>query len=466
MAVLRVQSDTRLQAVKTVEPGAKVEYVVISQQPQKIVGPFGSNTGFDQPPVNAVWTDAPQYEQGPNMVWVRVTDIAGNQSFRKFDFTLDSEEPEAPTIKLHSSTTDSSSNLPLSDGRIDISALETGPDSAWEYSLDGGATWIIGTKTADTFGESTLNVTGSGVKSVLVRQFDSAGNVSAQSDMLTFTIAEPAPFEVRATDYGIEVKQNVSGMLLLSSNGSAPSSPMLFSGANAGNGWFEVQAPLNQATGVVGLVSMNSFLLDPKGTVYTLGTNADDMFTGSHVYGFGGSDILTGTDGDDFLSGGDGSDTIDGGLGDDTIVGGAGGDVITVSGGYDRIVIKDASESCLGFKDDELMFDQVHVESSDTIVFDFNADVTKAYDKFLDMHVESTIDELYLALNATYTAAAGTDGGAAVLMSNEDGLVFLVVDNGDSQIDDQDIVVQIIGADYGTIYADQDGNVGFNPFIN
>ncbi|RNF30306.1 hypothetical protein NM04_13705, partial [Massilia aurea] len=452
--------------VTNVEPGAKVEYVVISQEPQKIVGPFGSNTDFDQPPVNADWTAAPQYEQGLNMVWVRVTDIAGNQSYQKFNFTLDSEEPEAPTIKLHSSTTDSSSNLPLSTGQIDISGLEFGQDSAWEYSLDGGEEWTIGDNAANTFGEATLNVPGTGAKSVLVRQFDSAGNVSAPTKALEFTIAEQAPLQVRTTDYGIEVKQNAPGMLVLVPEDNAQSPTPLFYATPTSDGWFKVAAPHQPMTGVIGVVSSNeSVLLDPKGSVYTLGSDVDEAITGSHVYGFGDNDLLTGTDGDDFLSGGDGNDTINGGLGDDVIIGGAGGDLIVASGGNDRIVINDASESYLGF-DFDLKFDQVEIESSDTLVFDFKADVTKAYDKFLDLHPESTIDEIFVALNASYTAAAGPDGGAAVLMSNEDGLVFLVVDNGDSQIDAQDIVVQIVGADFGTIYADPNGNVAFNPFIN
>jgi len=201
-----VTKDGTLDVIN-VELGAKVEYVVLKQQ-QKAIGPFslstsgptpiansdddldddddddsnsdndsgsGSNTDWNLPPLNAEWTKSPQYEQGLNTVWVRVTDIAGNQSFRKFDFTLDSEAPEAPSIKLHGSSTGSSGNLPLSNGQIDISGLEYGPHSAWEYSVDGGIEWTTGATAADINGKATLNVTGSGDKSVLVRQFDSAG---------------------------------------------------------------------------------------------------------------------------------------------------------------------------------------------------------------------------------------------------------------------------------------------------
>ena len=495
--------------VTHVEPGAEVEFVVITQQPQKVIGPFGlpttgttpdttpvsnsdsdndsnddsdsndnpdsgsgSNTDFDMPPVNADWTKAPKYEQGMNTVWVRVTDIAGNQSYRKFEFTLDSEAPKTPTIKLHSSTTDSTSNLPVSNGQIDISGLEYGPNNAWEYSLDGGMEWIIGANAADINGKATLDVTGTGDKSVLVRQFDSAGNVSTQTRPLDFTIAEQqpqAPVEVRATHEGIEVKPNAQGAMVLAPLDNTLSPTTLFNAGPAVNGWIKVAAPDDQVTGVVGISSSNdSVLLDPTGTVYTLGSDDADTIVGSYAYGFGGDDDMTGTDGNDFLSGGDGNDTIDGGPGDDVIIGGVGSDVIIASGGNDRIVINDASESYFWFGNDEFAptFDQVEIKSPDTLVFDFKANVTKAYNEHLDLHPESFIEEIYMALNMSYAAAAGQEGGAAVLMSSDDGLMLLVVDNGDHQIDTQDIVVQIVGTDYGAIFADPNGNVEFNPYIN
>ncbi|WP_313167957.1 DUF4214 domain-containing protein [Massilia oculi] len=454
--------------VTMVEPDAKVEYVVIAQQPQKIVGPFGSNTDFDQPPVNAEWSEAPQYEQGLNTVWVRVTDIAGNQSFRKFEFTLDSVEPETPTIKLHSSTTDSSSSLPVSDGQIDISGLEFGQDSAWEYSLDGGEEWIVGDKAANIHGEATLNVTGTGAKSVLVRQFDSAGNVSAQTDALEFTIAEQGSVEVRADQYGIEVKQTGPGTLVIAPLSSTLAPIPLFNGGLTADGWTKVAALEDPVTGVVGIQSLNgSVLPESKEYLYTLGSSVKDTITGSHVYGFGGDDTITGTDGDDYLSGGDGNDTIDGGLGNNTIIGGAGGDTIFAGGGNNRIVIGDASESSLGYLNGNPaypMWDRVQIMAPNKIVFDFNANVTSAYNQSFDLMPTSVISNMYVAINAAYTAAAKQEGGAAVMMTGQYGTNFLVVDNGDHHIDEQDIVVQVVG--FGMIEVDPNGNIVFDPAVS
>jgi hypothetical protein len=50
---------------------------------------------------------------------------------------------------------------------------------------------------------------------------------------------------------------------------------------------------------------------DSSGTVYTLGTASGDTAGGTHVWGFGGNDTITGTTGADTISGGAGADHID-----------------------------------------------------------------------------------------------------------------------------------------------------------
>ena len=55
------------------------------------------------------------------------------------------------------------------------------------------------------------------------------------------------------------------------------------------------------------------------------------------IYGYGGSDILIGSDYDDFIAGGGNGDIIHGGKGDDAIDGGAANDVIYGEGGNDVI---------------------------------------------------------------------------------------------------------------------------------
>jgi hypothetical protein len=57
--------------------------------------------------------------------------------------------------------------------------------------------------------------------------------------------------------------------------------------------------------------STGTTVTDSSGTVYTLGTASGDTVTGTHVWGFGGNDTVTGTTGADTISGGAGADHID-----------------------------------------------------------------------------------------------------------------------------------------------------------
>ena len=88
------------------------------------------------------------------------------------------------------------------------------------------------------------------------------------------------------------------------------------------------QATLGEQTQVVsGTVSVTTSttttttgttVTDGSGTVYTLGTASGDTVGGTHVWGFGGNDTITGTTGADTISGGAGADHID--LGVDQVV--------------------------------------------------------------------------------------------------------------------------------------------------
>lgn len=60
--------------------------------------------------------------------------------------------------------------------------------------------------------------------------------------------------------------------------------------------------------------STTAAVTDSSGTVYTLGTASGDTVSGTHVWGFGGNDTITGTTGADTISGGAGADHIDVGV--------------------------------------------------------------------------------------------------------------------------------------------------------
>ncbi|MGJ7914070.1 DUF4214 domain-containing protein [Massilia sp. LXY-6] len=67
-----------------------------------------------------------------------------------------------------------------------------------------------------------------------------------------------------------------------------------------------------------GTTSTGATVTDSSGAVYTLGTASGDTVGGTHVWGFGGNDTITGTTGADTISGGAGADHIN--LGVDQVV--------------------------------------------------------------------------------------------------------------------------------------------------
>ncbi|UWE17536.1 Ig-like domain-containing protein [Herbaspirillum huttiense] len=70
------------------------------------------------------------------------------------------------------------------DGAVEVLGIE--PGATWQYKLEDG-NWLNGSST-------TLNLGGSdGTKSIVVRQTDKAGNASAESEALEFTLDRIAP---------------------------------------------------------------------------------------------------------------------------------------------------------------------------------------------------------------------------------------------------------------------------------
>ncbi len=135
---------------------------------------------------------------GAKSVTVRQTDLAGNvsASSAKFKFTLDTAAPNVPTLKLSKDTGSSSTDGITNSGVVNVAGLESG--ASGQYSLDAGNTWAA-------ISGNSFTLTGDGAKSVIVRQTDSAGNASASSSELKFTLDTTivAPVLVLANDTGI-----------------------------------------------------------------------------------------------------------------------------------------------------------------------------------------------------------------------------------------------------------------------
>ncbi|WP_244216358.1 cell wall anchor protein [Herbaspirillum rubrisubalbicans] len=146
---------------------------------------------------------------GDKSVVVRQSDVSGNvgPSSDPFTFTLDGGPPDRPTMALATDSGSSSIDKLTNDGTVNVSKLEAGAN--WKYSLDGGTTWVNGTGSSFKLKGAVDGGTNTdGLRNVVVRQTDAAGNSSPNSDTLSFTLDTTAP-----------VKPTLS---LQSDNGSSP----------------------------------------------------------------------------------------------------------------------------------------------------------------------------------------------------------------------------------------------------
>jgi hypothetical protein len=140
---------------------------------------------------------------GLAQVQVRQTDSAGqtSQSYKRFEaFTVDTKA-KAPRLKLAQDTGSSRSDRYTSNGTVRVLKLETG--ATWEYSINGGSTWLQGLGTTFTVPAGTY-----AKGQVRVRQLDVAGNLSpAQASFAAFTVDTQA----RVPDLRLVHDSKVSG---------------------------------------------------------------------------------------------------------------------------------------------------------------------------------------------------------------------------------------------------------------
>lgn len=132
----------------------------------------------------------PYAADGSYTVTVEATDLAGNVTTRSTTYVLDRTVPASPTLALAQDTGSSASDSVTRDGLVNVLNLE--PTGTWQYSIDGGATWL------DGVGSSFTLVEGSYAAGVLrVRQTDAAGGTSAvfasTQDVVVDSTAPDAP---------------------------------------------------------------------------------------------------------------------------------------------------------------------------------------------------------------------------------------------------------------------------------
>ena len=121
-----------------------------------------------------IWRTEYALSEGSNSVFVRQTDAAGNQSAASiaYQFTLDTEAAKL-TLSLTNDTGTDDDHI-TTNASLSFVGLEDG--ATVQYSIDSGKNW------SDSFSPKL------GANKVAVHQTDLAGNVSAASDALDFTL--------------------------------------------------------------------------------------------------------------------------------------------------------------------------------------------------------------------------------------------------------------------------------------
>ena len=121
---------------------------------------------------NWAYTPGSAISTGSHSFTVKSTDAAGNSSATSSAFLINvTAAPAAPTFVLAADTGSDNSDGVTNNGAVNVSGLASG--ASWQYSLDGGTTWLTGSGSAFMLPAGAYN-TGA----IQVRQTDVAGNTS------------------------------------------------------------------------------------------------------------------------------------------------------------------------------------------------------------------------------------------------------------------------------------------------
>ncbi len=118
-----------------------------------------------------------------------IEDLAGNDAAAFSNrvvnnVTGDTTPPVVPTLSLANDTGSIANDGITSNGTVNVSGLES--NASWAYSTNGGTNWVVGVGNSVSF---SLD----GSVSLMARQTDAAGNVSANSAILSFTLDRTTP---------------------------------------------------------------------------------------------------------------------------------------------------------------------------------------------------------------------------------------------------------------------------------
>ncbi len=165
------------------------------------------------------WLDGSPSGWGDNYFWTATPSDSGYASVGLFNGNvvdsiaaygliafkvIANASPGAPGLGLAVDSGSSSTDRITSDGTVNVTGIANG--ATWQYSTDNGSNWTNGVG-------SSFVLNGDGVKNVVVRQIDSAGNFSPSSSTLTFTFDTTPPSVSGSTTLDVDENQTQIAVL-------------------------------------------------------------------------------------------------------------------------------------------------------------------------------------------------------------------------------------------------------------
>ncbi|MFM1991916.1 MAG: hypothetical protein RJA99_4873 [Pseudomonadota bacterium] len=253
-------------------------------------------------------------------VQVRQTDAAGNASIGALAspapgvvtaLVVDTTPPAAPTATITDTGTSASDGV-TTDGLVTVGNLVGG--GTWEYTTDGGTTWLAGTGTSFTLAGGA-GATGT-TYSVQVRQSDIAGNLgtSALRSITVDAVAPTAPTIALASDTGTSATDTITRIGTVDVTDLEGGTTLWEYSTNAGTTWtagtggtivfsdgaYSVITRQVDLAGNVGASSTTlTFTVDtiaptvPTTAITDTGTSASDGITSNGLVTVGGLDAGT-----------------------------------------------------------------------------------------------------------------------------------------------------------------------------
>jgi len=189
----------------TFEAGSSV--IVTWGSVVKTVAPVGADGKWS---VTFLSSEVPA--DGSRPITVSATDVAGNSTPPQVKpITIDTVAPSALGVQLAIDTGSLNTDGITNDGNVNISNLES--NGGWDYSIDSGATWRTGSETSFALLQGVYEA-----NTILVRQKDAAGNISASSaitkKLIVDTSAVGLSISQVATDDVVNIAEQASGVTI------------------------------------------------------------------------------------------------------------------------------------------------------------------------------------------------------------------------------------------------------------